>query len=343
MKTLIVGDGLAGLSLAMRMKGYEQPFELIGDNKTPSSTAIATGMYNPIVFRRLNLSWMIHDLWPVMHAFYQKAEIELGVQLIEPTSLKKKIPNEDYARLWEKRSESIDYSDFVDPLKNGFGPVKQAGMVDCALFQSTFKNQLENQGLLKNEHFDVNQLTSSKIGVPQYKGIDYKAIIFCEGAYATQNPLFSWLPFKLCKGEWIIIKTQDEVCVDVLNNKTNIIPLGNNQYKLSSTYSWDDLDWKTTSNAVEQLTNDFRALFDVSFEVVQHKAALRPTVADRRPYLGEHPELNNIYIFNGLGSKGVSLAPYFSKHLIEHIFGGKVLLKEVDIQRHIKRYLNAPN
>jgi glycine oxidase len=121
---------------------------------------------------------------------------------------------------------------------------------------------------------------------------------------------------------------------------TNVIPLGEKKFKLSSTFSWEPLDWKTTESARTSLSNDFKSLFDSPFKVIDQQAALRPTVADRRPYLGEHPEFKNLYIFNGLGSKGVMLAPYFSKHLLEHITEGKPLLNEVDIIRHKKRFLN---
>jgi len=46
-------------------------------------------------------------------------------------------------------------------------------------------------------------------------------------------------------------------------------------------------------------------------------------------------------VFNGLGSKGVILAPYFSKHLIDHLVDATPLIKEVDIKRNIKRFQAA--
>jgi len=67
--------------------------------------------------------------------------------------------------------------------------------------------------------------------------------------------------------------------------------------------------------------------------VVMHKAGIRPTVKDRRPFLGAHPDHNNLYVFNGLGTKGVSLAPYFAKHLVDHMVDGVELMKEVSIGR----------
>jgi glycine/D-amino acid oxidase-like deaminating enzyme len=42
-----------------------------------------------------------------------------------------------------------------------------------------------------------------------------------------------------------------------------------------------------------------------------------------------HPQHKNLGIFNGLGSKGISLAPYWANHLVEHILEKKPLDSEV--------------
>ena len=114
--------------------------------------------------------------------------------------------------------------------------------------------------------------------------------------------------------------------------------MGENRYKLSSSYSWKTLDWQPHDEAKEELLKGFEELFDVPYTLVEHRAALRPTVSDRRPYLGRHPEYASLAIFNGLGSKGVMLAPYFSQHLASHLLDGTPLLPEVDIKRHLKRF-----
>jgi glycine/D-amino acid oxidase-like deaminating enzyme len=54
--------------------------------------------------------------------------------------------------------------------------------------------------------------------------------------------------------------------------------------------------------------------------------------------LGKHPAYKNIYIFNGLGTKGVSLAPYFVKQLLDFIFHQKDINPEANIERHYALY-----
>jgi glycine/D-amino acid oxidase-like deaminating enzyme len=49
--------------------------------------------------------------------------------------------------------------------------------------------------------------------------------------------------------------------------------------------------------------------------------------------LGVLPAMENVVIFNGLGTKGVSLAPYFSKQLVAWLQGNGKLQPEVNISR----------
>ena len=67
-------------------------------------------------------------------------------------------------------------------------------------------------------------------------------------------------------------------------------------------------------------------------------ATKRPTVADRRPLIGEHPVFKNLYIFNGLGTKGVMNAPFFANMLTQYIFDHTELHPEVDIKRFYKKH-----
>ena len=62
-------------------------------------------------------------------------------------------------------------------------------------------------------------------------------------------------------------------------------------------------------------------------------AGVRPTVRDRKPLVGKHPEFNNIYILNGLGTRGVMLGPAMAKALFENIENNEPLDKVININR----------
>jgi glycine oxidase len=333
---LIVGGGLAGVSLAERMIERNVPFLLMDNLSNPSSTAVATGMYNPIVFKRLAKSWLVDDLLPELHVFYERLEQKLGTSLNTDISLKKSIGSSDYGTFWNRRKIEVEFSPYLGEISKGYGQVKKAGIIACEALSGKYRDQLLLSDQWKDELFDFSKLQVKP--TLEYDQKKFSSIVFCEGAYAAENPFFNWLPFKLCKGEWIVIQTEKSLGESVLNHVINFIPLGENRYKLSSTYEWEDLSWNKTEKGKLELCSAFEKCFDLPYAVIEHSAGVRPTVGDRRPFLGSHPRLKNLFIFNGLGTKGVMLAPLFSKHLADYILDQKPLMKEVDIKRHIKRF-----
>jgi glycine/D-amino acid oxidase-like deaminating enzyme len=77
-------------------------------------------------------------------------------------------------------------------------------------------------------------------------------------------------------------------------------------------------------------------MLDCDFEIIDQLAGVRPTVRDRKPILGAHPEYKNIFILNGFGSRGVMAAPSLSKKLINLIFEKKEVDKEINLDRFLK-------
>ncbi len=65
-------------------------------------------------------------------------------------------------------------------------------------------------------------------------------------------------------------------------------------------------------------------------------AGIRPTVSDRRPLVGVHEEHKNLFILNGLGTRGVMIAPYIANQLYELIEHDSPLEKEIDIKRFLR-------
>jgi glycine/D-amino acid oxidase-like deaminating enzyme len=86
------------------------------------------------------------------------------------------------------------------------------------------------------------------------------------------------------------------------------------------------------------LENKLNAILDVNFITIDHFAGIRPATKDRRPFIGTHPEFKNIGIFNGLGSKDVSIGPYFARKFVYSLEKGTEIEFEVDIKRYISLY-----
>ncbi len=74
----------------------------------------------------------------------------------------------------------------------------------------------------------------------------------------------------------------------------------------------------------------------MDYEVIDHQAGLRPTVPDRRPLVGTHPTYQNLSVINGMGSRGVVMAPSAAKALVSHLIDNEPLPEEIDIKRYAR-------
>jgi len=346
---IIVGQGLAGTILAQTFLREGKSIVVIDEQNLSNASRIAAGLYNPIVFKRLVKSWLADELIPFMDSFYPDAEKLLNENFYFKKQIVKPFSEEHEKILWLKKNEEpvgkylskIIQDDFlIDVIQNPLGSseVIDAGNLNTALFLAAFRNYFKNNHQLLEEKFEYDQLIISEKFV-SYKNTQADKIIFCEGYKTIDNPYFNWLPFKLTKGEIITIKApllfqkNNGRSEKVINKGVFILPLGNHLYKVGATYEWNDLTEQPTERGKEFLIDKLKNVLKIPFEIIDHQAGIRPTVNDRRPLIGLHPQHTALAVFNGMGTKGVMLAPYFAKQFVDFLENNKPLNKEADIAR----------
>ncbi|MFT7612576.1 MAG: glycine oxidase [Parvicellaceae bacterium] len=335
---LIVGQGLAGTVLGEKFLQEGKSVYFIDQGFENASSVVAAGMYNPVVFKRVNKSWMVDEILPVALDFYHQFSEKLKAELIYPHQILKFFANEEYRKMWVNELGKVQYLGTVeDQYENkdvindfGFGRVTSAGRVVLKDMLTLFRDQLKSTNCLLEEKFDYDLFTPE---LNTYKGINYERIVFCQGHEGQDNNLFNWLPLQTAKGELLHIHAPNINSKDLLNKGFFILPIGDDNYVLGSTYSWKDKTNDPTDEGKEQVLEKFKKLYKGPFKITKHTAGIRPTVSDRRPLVGWHPEYKNIGIFNGLGAKGVMLAPYFADQLVASLDSDDVIHSEVDIQR----------
>ena len=343
---IIVGQGIAGTILAQTLLKEGRSVVVIDVPGFSTASRIAAGLYNPVVFKRLVKSWLADDLLPFMDKFYPETEELLGTRFYFKKQILKPFAEEQEKILWLKKcnedigkylGKTIYYDYLNDIIYNPLGAseIINAGNLDTKLFLSSFRDYFKKNEILIEEKFDHSAIIFAENSVV-YKNIQANKIIFCEGYRSLENPYFSWLPFKLTKGEIITIKLDEEYVIPVdkvINKGVFILSLGNNTYKVGATYEWEDLSDEPTEKGKSDLIEKLQKVIKVPFEITDHQAGIRPTVNDRRPLIGLHPEHKKLGVFNGLGTKGVMLAPYFAKQFVNFLEHRQPLDKEADITR----------
>jgi len=345
---LIVGQGIAGTLLSYQLinKGYK--VMVIDDNHQSSSTLVAAGLINPLVLKRLTKTWRAEEFLAFNELHYQQLEEFMSVKFYHKTPILKLINSEDEFKFWTHRSQNEEVKtyisdEFLDLSRFSFlkdfkgGLVNNTSWIDAPELLKSYRNKLIENNQLVQESFDLEQLIINEKSI-QYQTILSKHIILCEGFKSNLNHLFNWIPLSLVKGELITIHSEDLSDEYIFNKKVFILPLGNHLYKIGATYAWGDLSLSTTEEKRKVLVKDLEELIDCEYTIVEQTAGIRPAVKDRRPVMGSHPEYKHVHIFNGLGSRGLMMAPKLADEFIDHLENGTPLNSEVAIERYYSEF-----
>jgi glycine oxidase len=345
---IIVGQGIAGTVMALTLLEQGCSVRIIDNPSLSGASRVAAGLYNPIVFKRLVKSWKADELIPFMDEFYPGQETLLSTRFYYKKEIIKVFSDAPEKELWIKKGSDdvgrymekniqVDFLTDVLCANQGTAKVFSAGNLDARTFVNASREYFKSKGILLEEAFDYEKL---EIGSDhaKYKGTRADKIIFCEGYRAVENPWFSWLPFKLTKGEVLTIRLEGkQIPFDtVINKGVFVLPLGDDLYRVGATYNWKDLSEDPTAEGREELIEKIKELLCIPFEVLAHEAGVRPTVSDRRPLIGLHPTHSCLAVFNGMGTKAVMLAPYFAGAFADHLLREVILDPEADIRRFRK-------
>lgn len=341
---LIIGQGLAGSTLAWELiqRGksvlvYDQP----GENR---ASAIAAGLFNPVTGRVMTKTWKAEIIFPFLKKFYSQAEKSLNSNFFHEVPMYRPFLSGEERRQWESNSTSPDLKDFVltfrkpgsfaQQANDPFGgiDIAKAGYLDVNRWMRALRGFLIENDSYREENFEESILSVEEEFI-QYRNIQVKQVVFCNGLQALSTRWFGWLPLRQLKGE-VIDVSMESLPERIYNHGVYLVPYGaEHVLRVGATYVHPPFSQSVTVQGREELESKLRALVRLPYEIIHQEWGIRPTTPDRRPILGSHPANKNVTIFNGLGTKGVSLAPYFAHQMAEWLEGHGDLPAEVNINR----------
>lgn len=345
---ILVGQGLAGTILTYRLQSKGKTVLVIDKHREVTSSKVAPGAYNPLVLKRFTPCWMVDEQLEPLYTFIREFEQKFQVSIHEKIILHRLFKSVQEQNLWMEKSEKKSLSSFMNPnfIANtsklivaplGFGEVKHSGRVILSKMISTYRDFLLENDSLIDEDFDFSALSYSDDSVT-YKSNTARKIIFCEGHRLSLNPLFNYLPLMRTKGELLTVRMKGLNLKEHLKSSVSILPLGNDLYKVGTTFNWEDKDEICTEEAKADLLKRLSSFVNSPVEVVKHDAGLRPTVKDRRALVGQHPKCKSLYVFNGLGARGLLVSPLLAQDFVNHLEQGTPLNSEVNINRYLEFY-----
>ena len=340
---IIIGCGLASIAFCEQLRLNNKAF-VVFDDHSQKSSLVAAGLYNPVILKRFSEVWKAKEQLDLASVLYSKIENELNIKVDYKLRILRRFDSIQEQNKWFTASDKPSLERFLSTqlIKNnhsyvdapyGFDEVLHAGHLDTDVLINNYKKFLIENNNLEETSFKYADIQFKGSSI-QYKNITTKRIVFAEGFGVKHNPFFSSIPLSGSKGELLTIKAPDLEIDYAIKSSVFVIPIGDDLYNVGATYDNFDKSNTPTDRAKEELLSKVKTFIKCNFEVVNHLAGVRPTVKDRRPLIGQHIEKNNLYVLNGLGTRGVMIAPYVAKQLYNFIENGEALDTEIDVNRY---------
>ncbi|MCC6722498.1 MAG: FAD-dependent oxidoreductase [Bacteroidia bacterium] len=337
----IIGGGIAGSTLAYKMycKGFK--VKVFDDKNSNISSRIAGGIVNPLTGKRTALTWKANEIFDALHYYYPYVENKLNESFFKLMPTYKLFESAFEQNEWLNKSAEREYNRFFDnkPVKldekkieNPYGAllIKETAKLDVLKYLDSIHKFFIERNVL--EYCKIEEIYQTET-VIKIKENEAKAIIYCDGTFVAENYYFKNLPHKPVHGEVLEVEIDNFYDDRMINKGIFIIPKSDNKYIVGSTYNWSIKEAIITEKGRSELEKKLNNLLKLPYKTISHYAGIRPSTNDRRPYLGKHPDYANVYIFGGMGSKGVSLVPYLSDIFILYISENVKIPTECDIKR----------
>ena len=333
---IIVGQGLAGTVLSEVLTGRGLRVVIYDVAKAGRASHVAAGLVNPIVMRRTIPSWRASEMLAIAGAFYRELEQRYDARFWNPVELVALFPTAKEAGIWRLRMKDPELARMLGegpvldpaieelPSTYGYGVVKRCAWLDVRwLLQVHRERWMATGALIEREVLAADVLPIE--GGVRVGESTAPLLVRCEGPRWPSEHLVP------VRGEGLTVRIEGLRLKCVVHRGVFIIPLGEDRYRVGSTFAWDNVWSGPTDEARRWLLDKLDRIVSRPVEVEEHWAGVRPASRDRRPILGRCSA--HEAVMNGLGSRGVLLAPWSAQHLASHLFNGAPLDPEVDVAR----------
>lgn len=342
---IIIGQGLAGTALAVHLLRMERSVLIFNHPAMHSSSKAAAGIYNPITGRRWVTTWKAEELFGYFPKYYKEMELLTNSKFFFEKPVFRSFQNLKDQNQWVNKSDHEtpgfvkeiispgQYSEFIEDSYGGI-LLNNSGYLDVNLYLEKMREYFERENILKEEVVNLQSVTwKSPFTINEYVADN---VILCMGYEGSASTPFGASAFRSVKGELLLAESEIIFPNVIFNGPVFILKRNDGIIKIGATYDFEDKSLEVTDKAKNKLLEKAKSYLKSEVKILRQVAGFRPSSVDRRPLLGRHPDIQNLGILNGLGTKGVSLAPYMAKLLVENFENGKELDREIDIKRFFK-------
>lgn len=349
---LIIGQGLAGSLLAWELiqRGFKV---IVVDTGKENASLVAAGIINPITGLRFAKTADVETVLPAAQNYYQQLSAYFGEQFYfdkpmlrifrgqtELAHCKTRLRLTDYAPyLGELYAPDQSITEFSTPF--GFIEQLKTGHLLTVPLLTHLKQFFIEQNMYRQGVVDYKAIQLGSI--VHWQDITAKQVVFCEGYQASQNPWFSWLPFQPAMGEILTLEHTVELPNAILNYGNWLLPFESGKVRIGATFNRENINTQPSEHGKQTLLKTLKPYSPsmAQSRIVNHQAGIRPCTADRLPFIGKHPKINQIAIFNGFGAKGSLQIPWYAQRFADCLLNHNPLPPSCDIQRFQTTYFTG--
>lgn len=315
---LVIGGGIAGVQVALEIVNTTNNVTFFsGSSKFPGSSLKAGASLVPIKITPKGIRYADIDVYQKVVHRYHFLEEKLNESFLYPKTLCIYDKNRGDVKIGQ--SEYLEYSGAY------FLNVRQ--LLDRSIQYLSDKCQIDPNV------FNYSELSLLTDGV-LYRDVFYDKVIFCEGFYVNDNPYFKNLPLTPNWGLALIMTIDGLGSGFMYHHQKRLLPIENNQWWYGAEHIWNPItpseldDWVDLQKAYLDLWLDGR-----NCAIQEVICQPRPTTPGQFPYIGQHPQWPQLYIFNGLGSKGMQISAQYVESFVEYALGVKSIIEGYDTKK----------
>ncbi len=328
---IIIGHGLAGGVLAstainrgIRVRVFDAP-------KSGQASRVAAGIVNPIVLRRMVPSWRAAEMLVRAEAFFKTPHWHpipmvriFGNAQEENYWIRSEADEQAAPFLSREQRVDVDRADIDRGI--GYGIVNRCAWLDVNAWLDEQRTALIHANQFREEWVSKEDIVEHADHA-MVKGESASFVVLCEGPFTAVPGLVP------ARGELLTVRIPGLGLKTMIHRGAFLLPLGDDLYRVGSTFAWDDLFVGPTEEGIRVLLERLLKITRVPVELIEHAAGVRPAARDRRPIIGPIGEGSRVAVLNGFGSRGVLLTPWSSAHLLDHLLLGEELDPEVNAAR----------
>ncbi|MEM6638819.1 MAG: FAD-binding oxidoreductase [Pseudomonadota bacterium] len=325
---VIVGQGLAGTTLAWALKWRGLPFVIYDCPERPAASQVAAGLVTPVTGQALRVRPGFIEQLARCRSLYQRIEGQTGTRFwFEQPALRLLNTAKDVDKAAQVAREAPQHLALGAGVPDGLGDtlavatMPHAARLDVGAYLNASRHTFEQMTCFKAAHIDPASVQVSPTSA-HLRGIDFcaHAVVWCGGALDVHN---AWLPERAlnpARGEMIRVALDGVRTKNTLHRAGKWLrPFDKHTYQFGATYDHDDPRPVTTIAAGTALLTELTSWLRHPPELLEQTAGVRPVSRSRQPLVGPHPVHERVLYLNGLGSHGVLSAPACAERVADLI------------------------